>query len=499
MISMPTHTGQADFSRKKTVFQPALRSSSLAPRPWLPAPKPWGRVPFSDGRATLSGGRATLSGDRATLSGDRATLSCDRAPISGDRAVSRANRQTASLLVCLLLCISLTGCTVCQNAKRTMLVEPREFSWRKDRKESVEMYRCWADQAWREQCSSDPEQSVSSAYVAGFKDGFVDYVYAGGPGEPPPVPPRQFWNADQRNPCGHAAATDWFAGFRHGAQLAREEGYRKRALVPASIFLVTAPETCRTCQPSCLEPQLVPLGQPLPAELVQPELVRPAVDKPAASREGSNSEGPTDRAPAAEAPGENVQAVEKLPLPDDVPALLQGESGASAPASPRPLPSVDNSPRPLPNVDNIDADQIYGPQAIDLGANDRRLIHRSAFEQSANQAAQTDVSQSTETTDPANRVVERIAAAMAAAASRSDSRAKSRYAKLPNLYQYSDSEPTDDRADGRGGQTSVGSTLRLPTTSQPATDRPATISAPRQVTFPGIHGRVLNMFPQFSR
>ena len=129
-----------------------------------------------------------------------------------------------ALLLCLIACISLAGCTLCKNAKRTVLDEPSEFSWMKDRKQSLAVYRTWANHAWCEQCSTDPKQCATGAYVAGFKDGFVDYVYGGGTGEPPPVPPQSFWNVEKRNPRGHSAAIDWFAGYRHGALVAREEG-----------------------------------------------------------------------------------------------------------------------------------------------------------------------------------------------------------------------------------------------------------------------------------
>jgi hypothetical protein len=69
----------------------------------------------------------------------------------------------------------------------------------------------------------------------GFLDGFTDFVYAGGSGEPPPVPPRQFWNVEWRSPRGHEASQDWFSGYRHGARVARDGGFRQRAIVQSSV------------------------------------------------------------------------------------------------------------------------------------------------------------------------------------------------------------------------------------------------------------------------
>lgn len=75
------------------------------------------------------------------------------------------------------------------------------------------------------------DAAASPDYVAGFRDGFVDYVYAGGTGEPPPVPPRRYWNVGLRSPGGKARANDWFAGFRHGARSAHDGGYREMGTV----------------------------------------------------------------------------------------------------------------------------------------------------------------------------------------------------------------------------------------------------------------------------
>lgn len=128
------------------------------------------------------------------------------------------------------------GCTVYQNARRTMFREPAQYGWKADRKHSIKAYRAWADQAWSHQFSTPSGMPYSSDYEAGFKDGFVDFVYAGGSGEPPPVPPRRYWNLDHRTPQGQNAAADWFAGFRLGARVAREEGYREQATIDSSVY-----------------------------------------------------------------------------------------------------------------------------------------------------------------------------------------------------------------------------------------------------------------------
>jgi hypothetical protein len=149
-----------------------------------------------------------------------------------------AGRSALSLVAPILATATagacLSGCSVWQDAGRTMLREPAEYAWKLDRKRSLGVYRQWADEAWAMQSGSCAEVGSVDDYALGFRDGFVDYVYAGGEGEPPPVPPRKFWNIGWRKDQNDAAAYEWFAGYRHGAQAAREGGYRERGVVPSA-------------------------------------------------------------------------------------------------------------------------------------------------------------------------------------------------------------------------------------------------------------------------
>lgn len=135
----------------------------------------------------------------------------------------------------IMLCLSLTGCSsVCHLVARTTRKEPGEFSFQHDRSRSVKTYRVWAEQALQDEWQQCPDLWDSAEYRAGFRDGFIDYVYAGGCGEPPPVPPREFWNVSLRSPEGHARAQQWFNGYRHGAGTARDGGYRQLAMLQSS-------------------------------------------------------------------------------------------------------------------------------------------------------------------------------------------------------------------------------------------------------------------------
>ena len=94
----------------------------------------------------------------------------------------------------IVWCMVVSGCTVCENAMRTMKHEPAAFSWKHDRPRSTEVYEQWAERVWGEESANCPELAAERDYYLGFRDGFVDYIWAGGNGEPPPVPPRYLWN-----------------------------------------------------------------------------------------------------------------------------------------------------------------------------------------------------------------------------------------------------------------------------------------------------------------
>lgn len=89
-----------------------------------------------------------------------------------------------------------------------------------------------AHKAWRDTVASCPDQRLSSAYGDGFCHGFVDYVKRGGSGEPPAIPPMCYRYPVLRTPAQQQAIEDWFAGFRHGSTVAREQGWRNGVIVP---------------------------------------------------------------------------------------------------------------------------------------------------------------------------------------------------------------------------------------------------------------------------
>lgn len=88
--------------------------------------------------------------------------------------------------------------------------------------------------AWR-QIPKEDGHEYSAAYVKGFEDGFVDYVDAAGTGEPPAIPPIHLRRTLLRSEESQPSIEDWYAGFRHGAGVARESGLRERAVLPVGL------------------------------------------------------------------------------------------------------------------------------------------------------------------------------------------------------------------------------------------------------------------------
>ncbi|QDS96938.1 hypothetical protein [Adhaeretor mobilis] len=261
-------------------------------------------------------------------------------------------------LLSLLMLLPLSGCMVCQYAKRTVLNEPSAYSWRSDRKRSVKVYRSWAEQAWADHGGSACGAGVSDAYETGFKDGFVDYVYAGGSGEPPAIPPRKYWNVGVRSSGGSAEATDWFAGFRSGSQVAHNEGYREQALVPASAFLGPQ-ENCWDGPPRSIDS----FSPPVP-EHQNPTHQNPEFLLPGQLESSESSEGVAPTLPLGDSSSE-----EEMPVPG-------GSSPKSIPPARSDSPSIpeSNSPEPDPDVD-----ELFDARAADLDSLRPNRIRQAKF------------------------------------------------------------------------------------------------------------------------
>jgi len=264
-----------------------------------------------------------------------------------------------------------SGCSLATDATCLAVFTVKETA--QDFSESVRN-RKWADSAWEEVKHSAPHRAYSEDYACGFKDGFAHYLYRGGNGEPPPLPPEHYRKVRYQTPQGYKAIEDWFAGFRQGAMAARQSGYRYwitgpsalRGPSPVLTLTPPAPEQAHSLpalpiieikladieRPTPVEtaPQPVETSRlPVPTMLPPPEPQRPnapaerAAPPPASARlQPSQPSGLPATLPPAPQP--KWPSTQGAPVPPD----SQSQRPSTPPALPAtmPLPMIINGGAP---------------------------------------------------------------------------------------------------------------------------------------------------------
>jgi hypothetical protein len=203
--------------------------------------------------------------------------------------------------------------------------------------------RSWAKECWQRICRCKRGAVFSQDYACGFEDGFVTYVWHGGCGEPPPVPPKKYRKARYRTPEGCRAIEQWFAGFRHGVAVARENGFRRLVTGPSSLPPLPSPGPDMPPPPP---PGAV--SQPVPAPGPQLEELPLPHTVPESSEGDKPLPASPELGPAA--------AGNLVPVPFEVqPASDGGAEQAEAPAAPKDLVPVPFEVQSAPE-DGTDAD-----------------------------------------------------------------------------------------------------------------------------------------------
>ncbi len=172
-----------------------------------------------------------------------------------------------AVLWSVAVCVLCSGCSLASTAAHNVLRLPAQAL--EDFSEAVRN-RQLADAAWSAVLATGG--TYSEDHAAGFRDGFTDYLRAGGTGAPPTLPPRRYWKVRYQTPQGARAVADWFAGFRHGAAVAMASGYRQWVTIPVAGLTpeLPSPSACPPAQPA--PPWTAPGGPPQelptpPAEL----------------------------------------------------------------------------------------------------------------------------------------------------------------------------------------------------------------------------------------
>jgi hypothetical protein len=116
------------------------------------------------------------------------------------------------------------GCALTQDAFRNLKVAvctPIEAH------QELARNRLWAETAWAKASPNCGTRGDSEDYAQGFKDGYAEYLYRGGDGEPPLLAPKRYRHVQYQTPQGYLAVEEWFAGYRHGSAVARDTGARR--------------------------------------------------------------------------------------------------------------------------------------------------------------------------------------------------------------------------------------------------------------------------------
>lgn len=181
--------------------------------------------------------------------------------------------RIACCLAVIALCACGSGCRIGNQLAKTMVVEPLGYARFLEEKREHFRFRQLAE------CALAAEKSRVRAELddytckpfsldeqAGFLDGFVDYLDAGGTGNPPTLPPRRYWRTEHENQAGYQAVQDWYRGYAQGAAAAQASGYRELVTICTSDSLGAFREPYYPGQDHCLPGTLLESPDEKPQE-----------------------------------------------------------------------------------------------------------------------------------------------------------------------------------------------------------------------------------------
>jgi hypothetical protein len=171
---------------------------------------------------------------------------------------------------------------VCQSIRNVVQSPIRDL----DEVRFIKFTKVQAEKSWDQFCHSSG-LSFRDPYHRGFVEGFIDYVQAGGNGEPPYLPPFRYRATPFRSAENASAIEDWYAGFRHGAAVAKESGLRELNYVPLPGYGIpkdpNAPVSTEVVKSSSTnanpavegspwdQPGFLPMQQPSPPPFIAPK------------------------------------------------------------------------------------------------------------------------------------------------------------------------------------------------------------------------------------
>jgi hypothetical protein len=167
--------------------------------------------------------------------------------------------RPAIALSLLGLSVCCSGCALVEDGARNVCVS----MWRPiEEHREKHRNRRWAEAAWQTASCEGAHGSHSGDYAKGFKEGFAEFLFRGGDGEPPLAAPWHYRKLRYQTENGHRAIEDWFAGYRHGAATARDSGARAWVTSPYAPH-VASHEPFRVEQPIEIGPLPPPMKEPI--------------------------------------------------------------------------------------------------------------------------------------------------------------------------------------------------------------------------------------------
>lgn len=208
---------------------------------------------------------------------------------------SRQTRQKSAAvrlvlrLTLVVLCAAPSGCNLVINATRNACYEPTRLCT--EYKERCS-HRSLAKKVWSEVQAQSADVTFSEHYGRGFRQGFVDFIWAGGTGQPPPIPPRPYWKFRYESSEGYEDIRDWFDGYRHGTAMAEAGGYRELVVIPTRFMTQAgADEEHGT---SCEDAQHLPMPRVVGKPSNLPPMAPPSRALPG-SQSRDHGQDPKDR------------------------------------------------------------------------------------------------------------------------------------------------------------------------------------------------------------
>ena len=314
-------------------------------------------------------------------------------------------------LCLLMLSLSQTGCALYQEtgrvfdlAKRTVSREPNFYNYLGNDRIAQREARLLAEQAWIGVLAT--VQNPSPEYENGFTEGFADYLYRGGTGKAPLVPPRGFWKLRFQNPNGELKVKEWYAGFEHGVRDCQQRGIRDMWTVPTSFVPDQRPVSLEsmTSMGMDVESQWMPQEQiPLAPAVVPRKKKTDSEDSSDDEAEADEDERDDESATDDEEEGERRRRFDfenDDEEPADSPDLKFSEDGPEdLPTPDRTAPSTDLFDQPDAGSDSSGDDLFTIPDLTNPAANAAPADPLPSLDQPAGQTREAATGMP-ETVDP---------------------------------------------------------------------------------------------------